>query len=330
MRECALEKSVDRTTISNMLQARKLALTQRRSFILPTAITALGSLMFNENNRLASKMERGELHYDDPNKALNKSNQTMLEYKYWKRLEPEYPGHVPLYNFEKVLMFLGSAIGSYFHPERNENIVALGESTAIRPVLRRLQRQMLLDPVGRQILKERPRITSTSLDLDYLRSLPDSSIGKTYINWLDREGVSPDTRVPVRYIDDEELAYIFQRYRECHDFYHAITGLPIIIEGEIAVKVLEFMNIGIPMPGLGALFAPLRLKPSQKERLYNIYYPWAIRSGLNSKPLINIYWENILEKDINELRREVGIEQPPDLRNLRKEYFAKLKAAKKI
>lgn len=314
-----------------MLSATKArTIAPKRHFVLGTIATALGSLAFNENNRLASKMERGELHYKDTNAELNRAKQIQGENKYFKRAEPEYPGHVPLYNVEKALMFLGSAIGSYFHPERNENIVALGESTAIAPVLRRLQKQMLLDPTGRQILRERPRITSTSLDLDYLRSLPDDTLGKTYINWLDREGVSPDTRVPVRYIDDEELAYIYQRYRECHDFYHAITGLPIIIEGEIAVKVLEFMNMGIPMPGLGALFAPLRLKPSQKERLYNIYYPWAFRSGLNSKPLINVYWENVLEQNVHELRQQIGIEQPPDLRNLRKEYFAKLKREKRV
>lgn len=291
---------------------------------------AFGSLAFNENNRLASKMERGELHYDDANEAMNKLKAQPTGNKYFTRREPEYPGHVPLYNIEKLLMFVGSGIGSFFHPEQNMNIVALGESTAIRPVLRRLQKQMLSDPVGRQILRERPRMTSTSLNLDHLRSLPESSIGRTYVEWLDREGVSPDTRVAVKYIDNEELAYIYQRYRECHDFYHAITGLPIIIEGEIAVKVLEFMNMGILMPGLGALLAPLRLKPSQKERLYNIYYPWAFRSGLNSKPLINVYWENILEQDINEFRKNIGIEQPPDLRNLRKEYFAKLKKQKRV
>lgn len=291
---------------------------------------AFGSLAFNENNRLASKMERGELHYDDANEAMNKLKAQPTGNKYFTRREQEYPGHVPLYNIEKLLMFVGSGIGSFFHPEQNMNIVALGESTAIRPVLRRLQKQMLSDPVGRQILRERPRMTSTSLNLDHLRSLPESSIGRTYVEWLDREGVSPDTRVAVKYIDNEELAYIYQRYRECHDFYHAITGLPIIIEGEIAVKVLEFMNMGILMPGLGALLAPLRLKPSQKERLYNIYYPWAFRSGLNSKPLINVYWENILEQDINEFRKNIGIEQPPDLRNLRKEYFAKLKKQKRV
>lgn len=301
--------------------------SQKRQFVLTAATTALGSLLFSEDNRLASQMEKGLLHNKN---AENSASIPNTANKFFLRPEAEYPGHVPLYTFEKMLMFLGSSVGAYTHPERNEFIVALGESTAITPVLRRLQHQMLSDPVGRQILRERPRMTSTSLDLEHLRELPDNTIGKTYVKWLDKEGVSPDTRVEVKYIDNEELAYIYQRYRECHDFYHAITGLPIIIEGEISVKVFEYMNIGIPMSGLGALFAPLRLKKSQKERLYNIYYPWAFKSGLNSKPLINVYWENILEEDIDEFRKTMGIEQPPDLRNLRKEYFKKLKEAKKI
>ena len=114
--------------------------------------------------------------------------------------------------------------------------MALGESTAITPILQNLRHKMLSDPVGRTILREKPRMTSDSLNLTYLRSLPDNMIGKNYVNWLDKEHVSPDTRVAVRYIDNEELAYIYQRYRECHDFYHAITGLPIIIEGKLLLR----------------------------------------------------------------------------------------------
>lgn len=304
----------------------ELIIHQKRTFVFGAAAAIASSIIFNENNRLASAMESGKLHYKDSNEQFGKGK----EYSFFQRPEPNYPGHIQLYNYEKLLMFLGSSIGAYTHPERNEFIVALGESTAITPILRQIQSQMLSDPTGRQILRERPRITSTSLNLDHLRNLPQGSVGNTYVKWLDREGVSPDTRVPVKFIDDEELAYIYQRYRECHDFYHSITGLPIIIEGEIAVKVLEYMNIGMPMSGLGAIFAPLRLKPSQKDRLYNIYYPWAIQSGLNSKPLINVYWEKILEKDVFQLRSELGIEQPPDLRNLRKEYFEKLKKQKRL
>lgn len=316
-------KGMEHCSISSLIA------NQKRQFLLTATATLVGSMIMNENNRLANKMEKGQLHYKDANAIFNKALEAQ-ESKYFSRSRLNYPGHVPLFTFEKLLMIAGSSLGAYLHPERNEFIVALGESTAITPVLTKLQTQMLSDPVGRQILRERPRITSSSLDLDKLRELPDNTIGKTYVNWLDREGVSPDTRVPVKYIDDEELAYIYQRYRECHDFYHSITGLPIIIEGEIAVKLLEFMNIGIPMSGLGALFAPLRLKPSQKERLYNIYYPWGFKSGLNSKPLINVYWENILEEDINEFRHKMGIEQPPDLRNLRKKYFEELKKKKKV
>lgn len=176
---------------------------------------------------------------------------------------------------------------------------------------------MLSDATGRRILRERPRITSQTLPLPYLRSLPENSVGRAYATWLDREGVSPDTRDNVQYIDDEECAYVMQRYRECHDFYHAVTGLPIFVEGELALKAFEFLNTVIPMTGL-SLFALMRLKPAERERFFSLHLPWAVRSGLASKELINVYWEKILEKDVDQFRREMRIEQPPDLREVRK------------
>lgn len=176
---------------------------------------------------------------------------------------------------------------------------------------------MLSDPTGRRILRERPRITSETLKLPFLRSLPENSVGRTYATWLDREGVSPDTRDTVRYIDDEECAYVMQRYRECHDFYHAVTGLPIFVEGELALKAFEFLNTLIPMTGL-SMFAFVRLKPAERERFLSLHLPWAVKSGFASKELINVYWEEILEKDVDELRRELRIETPPNLREIRK------------
>lgn len=196
-------------------------------------------------------------------------------------------------------------------------IAACGEATAQPFFINRLRNRMLSHLTGRRILRDRPRITSTTLSLTYLRTLPPNSVGRTYAAWLDKEGVSPDTRDNVRYIDDEECAYVMQRYRECHDFYHAVTGLPTMIEGEIAVKALEFANLGLPMTGL-SLAAIVRLKPAERERFWSIYLPWAVRSGLKSESLINVYWEELLEKDVAELRNELGIEQPPDLRAIRK------------
>ena len=44
-------------------------------------------------------------------------------------------------------------MGAFFHPEENKYIVALGESTAITPILQNLRHKMLSDPVG-TILRE--------------------------------------------------------------------------------------------------------------------------------------------------------------------------------
>ncbi|XRM43202.1 Ubiquinone biosynthesis protein [Aspergillus tubingensis] len=247
----------------------------------------------------------------------------------FNRPPPNYPGHVPLNFVERGALAIGSAVGSLINPRRADLIAACGEATATPYFIYRLRDAMLSDPTGRQILRDRPRITSETLKLPYLRSLPENTVGRTYATWLDREGVSPDTRDNVQYIDDEECAYVMQRYRECHDFYHAVTGLPIFVEGELALKAFEFLNTLIPMTGL-SLFASVRLKPAERERLFSIYLPWALKSGLQSKELINVYWEKVLEKDVGELRAELGIERPPDMREIRRMIRMQKKREKEL
>ncbi|KAF3934651.1 hypothetical protein ABW20_dc0103314 [Dactylellina cionopaga] len=234
------------------------------------------------------------------------------------RPPPNYPGHVPLKLPERLFLAAGSALVSLFRPQRGDLIALLGETTAQPFFITRLRDTMLRHPTGRRILRDRPRITSQSLSLPYLRSLPSNTIGATYVAWLDREGVSPDTRSEVRYIDDPECAYVMQRYRECHDFYHAITGLPIIREGEIALKAFEFANTGLPMTGL-SMFSTFTVKAEERARLLQVYFPWAFRNGWKAESLLNVYWEEVLETDVQEMRDRLGIEVPPDLRKTRAE-----------
>lgn len=196
-------------------------------------------------------------------------------------------------------------------------IAALGEATATPYFIYRLRDTMLASPTGRRILRLRPRITSQTLDVPRLRALPPNTVGAAYASWLDREGVSPDTRSQVRYIDDEECAYVMQRYRECHDFYHALTGLPIVREGEVALKAFEFANTLIPMTGLSML-AVATLKQAERARFWATYMPWALRNGARARDVINVFWEEELERDVDELRAELGIERPPDVREVRR------------
>ncbi|KAK5654370.1 hypothetical protein OQA88_7279 [Cercophora sp. LCS_1] len=243
------------------------------------------------------------------------------------RPPPNYPGHIPLNRLERAFLAIGSGLMSLRDPRRGDLIAAFAEATAAPYFIYRLRDAMLADPTGRRILRDRPRITSSSLNLPYLRSLPRNTVGNTYITWLDREGVSPDTRSAVRYIDDAECAYVMQRYRECHDFYHALTGLPIVREGEVALKAFEFANTLLPMTGLAA-FAAGTMKPSERKRFREVYLPWALRNGLRAKEVINVYWEEVLERDVDELRKELGVESPPDLREARRREREERRKAK--
>lgn len=269
------------------------------------------------------------------------------------RPPPNYPGHVPLTRIERAGLAIGSGIISLVNPYRGgtclmlspflsnmpsrkeeaclsqahigltsppprppDLIATFAEATSTPYFIPRLRDAMLRSPSGRRILRDRPRMTSTTLDLPHLRSLPANTVGRTYVTWLDREGVSPDTRSAVRYIDDEECAYVMQRYRECHDFYHALTGLPVMREGEVALKAFEWANTGLPMAGL-ATFAAFTMKRVERRRFAGIYLPWALRNGWRCDEVINVYWEEELETDVDELRRRLGVEQPPDLRAMR-------------
>ncbi|OCL04440.1 coenzyme Q biosynthesis protein-like protein Coq4 [Glonium stellatum] len=243
------------------------------------------------------------------------------------RPPPNYEGHIPLTKVERGALAIGSALWSFRDPRRGDLIAALGEATAQPFFIDHLRNRMLLSPTGRRILRDRPRITSTTLSIPRLRSLPSNTVGYAYAAWLDREGVSPDTRAAVRYIDDPECAYVMQRYRECHDFYHALAGLPVFREGEVALKAFEFANTGLPMTGL-SVFAALTLKKREWQRFWEIYGPWAVRNGLLADDVINVYWEEELETDVDGLRTRLGIEKPPDLREIRKAEREAMKRAK--
>lgn len=52
-----------------------------------------------------------------------------------------------------------------------------------------------------------------------------------------RQHVTPDSRADVKFVDNEELAYVMQRYREVHDLLHTLLGMPTNMLGESVVTL---------------------------------------------------------------------------------------------
>ncbi len=114
----------------------------------------------------------------------------------------------------------------------------------------------------------------------------------------------------VRYIDDPELRYVMQRYRESHDFYHLLCRMPVSQMGETVVKYFEAAHFGLPVAFLSSLAGPTRLTPSELALLPRMV-AWAVPLGRRARPLISVYWEEKWERSFDEVRRELGMTDPP-------------------
>lgn len=140
------------------------------------------------------------------------------------------------------------------------------------------------------------------------------------------------------------------RYREVHDLWHVLSGLPPTVEGELALKWFELVQTGLPVCALGAVVGPLALprrepqstldpstksspfsfssasqrekssggggsssgKRGSREVLARTYVPWAIRAGRRAKkPLVCVWYEKRWEQPLEQIRRELGVKAAP-------------------
>lgn len=222
----------------------------------------------------------------------------------------QYEGHRSITWFQKSVLAIGSAITGLYNPHRSDMVSTLGETLFPESALRRMQLQMLKDETGCQILEDKPFINSSKLDVAELSNYPQNTLGYAYAKFMKGYGINSDTRDPVHYIDNAELAFIMSRYRQIHDFVHVLLDCPITVPGEIIVKWFELMHFGLPMTAVAALFGPLATTSEEKKEIQKLI-PWAIYAGRNSKPLINVYFEKELDSDLEEIKTKLNIVNSP-------------------
>ena len=68
-----------------------------------------------------------------------------------------------------------------------------------------------------------------------------------------------DERPLAKYVQDIELAYVMQRYREVHDTLHVLLGYDVSVAEELAVKWYEMAHLGLPFAALASVLGPVRL-----------------------------------------------------------------------
>jgi len=94
---------------------------------------------------------------------------------------------------------------------------------------------------GARLLRDRPDIGARLADRDALRALPAGSLGRAYLAFVEREGISAEgirkaseSSEATGYASDE-MNFLRSRMRDTHDLWHAVTGYQGDVLGELAL-----------------------------------------------------------------------------------------------
>lgn len=145
---------------------------------------------------------------------------------------------IPTSTFQRTLLSCGSAAIALLNPHRGDMIACLGEVTGEK-ALQFMQGKMHETSEGNEILKDQPRINSKTISFEKLSQLPENTLGRVYADFMRDNNITADSRLPVQFIADLELAYVMQRYREVHDLVHATLFMKTTMLGEVGTYLFN-------------------------------------------------------------------------------------------
>jgi ubiquinone biosynthesis protein COQ4 len=215
--------------------------------------------------------------------------------------------------------------GILLDPNETSHVFTLFESL-IGPLEVRGVGHFLASERGRALLEARPDLVGALSDRDYLASLPEGSLGRAYLEFVTREGITADGLVAASEHGAHLLrpreagtAFIGEYLRDTHDLWHVVTGYGGDVIGELALLAFSFAqmgNLGIGLlvglsVTLGAVL-PTPIDRDGRRAIVNGYL-----RGRGSRWLPTVDWLPLLERPLAEVRRGLGVSEGVTYRELR-------------
>ncbi|SKB70514.1 Coq4 family protein [Sphingopyxis flava] len=171
---------------------------------------------------------------------------------------------------------------------------------------------------GQRVLAERPYLPALLDDHDALRRLPEASVGRVYVDFMEREGLTAQGLVDEslkfrrgKPSYDDMLEIYGDRLRDTHDLFHILTGYGRDALGEQCVLAFSYSQT----PSWGTLFiawAGAREIRKGIGRRYPIYA--AVREGQRigrvAEQIAHQNIEALLAEPLAAARKRLGILEP--------------------
>ena len=217
-------------------------------------------------------------------------------------------------------------------PDQLPEVFAIIESLSV-DTLQRIGRRMKRSETGRRLLDARPDIVAKLADREALAKLPDGSLGRTYLAFVEREKISAEgirdaAASGMKHASDipAPLDWVHARMRDTHDLWHAVTGYSGDVLGEAALLAFTFAqtkNPGIALI-IGIAIAKTAHAANGGGRDARKTMLDGFRRGKNAAWFPGQDWESMLALPVDEVRARLGLEAPPVYTEIRS---SELKAA---
>lgn len=211
-----------------------------------------------------------------------------------------------LSNAERISKMIGRGIDGIKDPNNGNHFSELTDLSSLN-TLRWIKIKMEASDEGRRIISNKPRVNTQTINFQDLKYFNNNTLGYQYYDYMTKNEFTPDKRPVVKFIPDLELAYICQRFKETHDFYHVLLGFGSSVAHEIAVKWFEALHLRLPSSSIAGLIGSLKLTTSEINTFYSKLLPNIILNAERSKFVMSYCYEERLNQDIGNLRNEMNI-----------------------
>jgi len=175
----------------------------------------------------------------------------------------------------------------------------------------RLLARMQRDRHGRRLLAAKPDLLQRLLDREALAAMPDGSVGRAYLTFIEREGITADGLVQASHDGDargwhdreDDFGFIAKRLRDTHDLWHVLTGYGGDVLGEVALLAFSAAQTGNRGVAFIATMAVLRTADRDVAKMVAS----AFIDGKKAAWLPGLGFEELLVRPLDEVRRELAI-----------------------
>ncbi len=184
------------------------------------------------------------------------------------------------------------------------------------PTIQREFQRFAEHPEGRRMLDATPRpdLNATLTDFDLLRSMPDDSFARAYLDYMSGEEIGsaayfmesaqlPDKAARLGW-SDEQLWFV-KRMTNSHDLFHVLTGYDREITGEVGVISYTAGHLPLLPVRLLLLYFAL-LKPSRPFE-WGRFVVNSFRHGAEAPPLTCVDYESMLPLPLKQAQRLLGV-----------------------